>query len=584
MSENKPIVYETIADLPECIRSEASMLWNKTGSWRYLKPVYLNKVPPCNQGCPAGNDVEGFIALIGMKKYVHAWRLLKEENPFPGVCGRVCYHPCETACNRGQFDHAIGINNLERFAADHAVIGETPEKLRPESGKSVAIVGSGPSGLTAAYHLVRMGHSVTVYEADEEPGGLMRYGIPEYRLPNSVLDSEIEVIRSLGVQIKCRQRIGLDVSWKDLQSFNAVFVAVGVHKNNKLGIENEEAEGVYSGLELLGKIARGKKALLGDHTIIIGGGNSAIDSARCALRQGSRVTLFYHRSRKEMPAFGEEIYEAEREGLKVHFLRQPVKILTSGGKVSGIQLRQTMLGVPDESGRRRPEPVPGTEFDVQASSIVTAIGESTDLGFLPAEVKTEYRRITINQHGQTSVASVFAGGDAALSEHNIAEAIGSGKMAACAIDAKLGKIPFKEENVIGASGAVSVSRYLESGKAHTASSESNHVVEFKELNINYFEPTARHKAQKLDMKDRMKGFREINLANQEDMALKEADRCFHCGVCTMCDNCYIYCPDVAISRNSNDEWGYDIAMDYCKGCGICVHECPRSAMVMEEER
>ncbi len=583
MSESKQITFKTIADVPEFVISKTSMLWNKTGSWRYLRPRYLNMVPPCNQGCPAGNDVEGFITLVLGKKYEEAWQRLKEENPFPAVCGRVCYHPCETACSRAQFDHAIAIHTLERFIADNAPEKARLEKVKEDSEKSVAVVGSGPSGLTAAYHLARMGHKITVYEADEEPGGLMRYGIPEYRLPNAVLDREIDTIRNLGVDIRCNNKIGRDTSWDDLNSYDAIFVAIGVHYNNKLGIENEDSPGVISGLELLGNVTRGKKVELGQHTVIIGGGNSAIDSARCALRKGSKVSLFYHRSRNEMPAYEEEIYEAEREGLKIHYLCQPVKILMEDGKSQGIQLRQTRLGEPDDSGRRRPEPVPGTEFDVPANTIVTAIGESAELDFLPETVKTRYKKIEIGQFGTTSLEKVFSGGDVALQEQNVTVAIGSGKAAACAIDAFFSGKELDDKSIIGENGAVSVVKYLNSGKAHSESTETKHVVEFEELNTNYFEPTARHKVQKLDMNSRMAGFSEINQAYPEEAAQIESKRCFHCGVCTMCDNCFVYCPDVAIARKADEKGGYDIAMDYCKGCGICVHECPRSAMIMEEE-
>jgi len=576
------IVFRSLADVPETVKSEGTMCWNKTGSWRYLRPFYSNMVPPCNNACPAGNDVEFFIRLIQKKEYEKAWEVLKFENPFPGICGRICFHPCENACNRQHLDQSVSISLLERFAADRGHGSKRIEKLGEDTGKKVAVVGAGPSGLTCAWFLSRMGHRVIVFEADEQPGGIMRYGIPEYRLPKDILDSEIEDILSLGTEIKCNTRLGEDISFEEiLDGYDAVFVGTGVYEKRRLGIPGEGLAGVVSGLDFLKSVFMDPDYDPGRDVLIIGGGNSAIDAARTAVRKGCNASLFYHRSRNEMPAFEEEVLDGVKEGVNFHFLVEPVSIMEENGRAVTIELRKTELGDPDDSGRRRPVPVTGSEFSVKADLIVAATGELLKKDLLPAGVEVEEGLVKIDRFGRTSAKKVFAGGDAALSEHSIAEAIGSGKASACAIDSFLKGEDIEEKQdaiLIGKTGAVSFSRYLECGRTHKY--ESDQVANWDTLNINYFQKQERSKSSRLSIATRIRDFSEVIQGFSEEGAVKEVERCFHCGVCTMCENCYIFCPDVAIEKRDN---GYIISYDYCKGCGICVNECPRSAIHMEAE-
>ncbi|HLD45200.1 MAG TPA: FAD-dependent oxidoreductase, partial [bacterium] len=327
MSEHKPICYKKRDDVPELVMSQASSLWNQTGSWRYIRPRYQDSVPPCNHTCPAGNDIEGFIRHYLAGNTDEAWQVLKEENPFPRVCGRVCYHPCEGACHRGQFDRAVAINDLERFVGDQPPSVRKIAKLKDSSEKSVAVIGAGPAGMTVAYHLARLGHQVTVYDAHAKAGGVLRYGIPAYRLPKDVLDDELNDIFSLGVKFVGEKTLGVNLQWQDLNAFDAVFVATGAHQSRQLGVPDENSEGVMSGLHFLTKVAASKTNFLGDHVVVVGGGNTAIDAARSALRLGSQVTICYYRSRQEMPAHPEEIADAELEGAEIRFLCQPLRII-----------------------------------------------------------------------------------------------------------------------------------------------------------------------------------------------------------------------------------------------------------------
>jgi len=585
MSEHKTVTYVHVADMPDMVMSVATMQWNKTGSWRYIKPMYLDRTPPCNAACPAGNDIEGFIRLIGEKRFLDAWKLLKEENPFPKVCGRVCFHPCETFCNRSKYDRAVSINALERFAGDHAIPDKKPTPLKKPTGKKIAIIGSGPAGLTAAYHLARMGHKAVVYEAAPLAGGLLRLGIPEYRLPKSVLDEEIADIAAWGVEIRCNAKVGDNVQLKEMDSFDAVFIAIGVQANQKLGISGEDSVGVLSGLHFLNNINMGKTVSLGSKVVVIGGGNSAVDAARTARRLGCHTGIYYRRSKAEMPAFDAEVDDAVREGVELHLLVAPTKIIASNRKVNGVEFTKMKLGDPDESGRRKPIPIPGSEFIVKADNVITAIGERGEFDFLKSQVQLEKSKIAADEWGQTGKKGIFAGGDAALNDQTVAYAIGSGKRAACAIDIFLsGKMPKELGNkfIIGGTGSISVARYLNEGTAHAKNIGQKETVKFEELNLAHFAPSDRSKMPRISVAERIKSFAEVNLGLSESAALHDADRCFHCGVCTMCDNCWVFCPDAAVSHLQN-AYGYEFNYFFCKGCGICAKECPRSCIVMEQE-
>ncbi len=585
MPHRDPIVYHTLDEVPAFVIAKGSMLWNKTGSWRYLRPVYRQMTPPCNNGCPAGNNVEGFIKLAREKNYAAALNLIKQENPLSAVCGRVCFHPCETACNRQHFDQSLSINALERFVSDKGRDGYRAEPVFSPSGRHIAVVGSGPAGLSCAWHLARFGHSVTIYEKDDRPGGILRYGIPAYRLPKDILDLEIKDIQSLGVEIQCQTTVGKDLPFQALEKFDAVFMGVGCHKEQNLFGDRPKAVGLYGSLDFLTRAARGKIAAAPGKTVVIGGGNSAIDAARTALRSGGNVTVYYHRTRTEMPAFEEEIEDAVTEGVLFEFLAKPLDLLVEDGKVTQVRFMRTRLGDPDESGRRRPVPVDGSEFPVDADTVITAVGETLDPDLLPPELSGGRKQILIDNFGATALKKVYAGGDAALADHNIAEAIGSGKAAACAIDADFESLDIrsiKDWICIGSTDRISASRYI-MAKTHTESRRvSQQVPEFNEINLAYFTRQDRIEKDKLPVQQRLAGFDEVAGAFGEAAALSEADRCFHCGVCTQCDNCLVFCPDLSVIKRL-DGTGYDIDLDYCKGCGICVNECPRSAMTMEED-
>ncbi len=590
------IVFRTEADMPPLPMSLGTTLVNKTGSWRYIRPLYVDKTPPCNHHCPAGTDVVGYLALIREGEYQEAWELIKQENPFPGVCGRVCPHPCESECNRGELGGAIAIHTLERFLADYARSNEAPRQQGNEAVTTrhsalgrVAIIGSGPASLSCAYHLARRGYPVTVLEALPMAGGMLRIGIPEYRLPREVLDREIADIEALGVEIKTNMRVGDNIKLSDLvEDYQAIFIGVGLQKSRKLNIPGEDDKGIIHGLEFLKKVNLGEKVQVGRKVAVIGGGNTAIDAARSALRLGSEVTILYRRSRAEMPAIAEEIEEALEEGVKIRYLTAPVALLTENDVV-GLKCVKMELGAPDESGRRRPLPIAGSEFTVETDTVIPAIAQEADTAFLETgswKLEIERGRITISEAGATTLPGVFAGGDIATPFGTVAHAVGSGKRAALAIDKYL-----RGEELAGFPP-------LDEAVHAVPKDVDPAVVRFEDLNLAYFEELERPEQSQMPVEERVRGFKEVNLGFSEEEAqaeaacVSEAERCFSCGTCNLCDNCFVFCPDIAIARTpplspptlgGDERGGYEINYDYCKGCGVCAEECPRYAISTEEE-
>jgi len=556
---------------------------SKTGTWRYLTPAYLNKLAPCNESCPAGEDVEAAMVLAGQEDYLGAWEKITQENPLPRVCGRVCFHPCEAACNRKEFDEATSINALERFVGDRAFqSGKRPPPPQEKKREKVAIIGSGPAGLSCAYHLSSLGYGVTLFEAQPKLGGVLRYGIPSYRLPKDILDQEIDNILSLGVEAKTGVRVGKDVRWAELKNFDAVFVAAGAWKSLPLKVPGEDAKGVMSGLEFLQRVNSGQPVDPGQRVAIIGGGNTAMDAARSALRLGAKPLIIYRRTREEMPAWEEEVSETGEESIEFIFLSSPVKIVTENGKVKGVECIKNLLGPIGKDGRREPRPIEGSNFTLPVDAVISAIGETPDFSFLPEELRQYTGSLPVDETGATGVKGVFAGGDIIAQPRTVAYAIGSGKKAAMAVDATL-----RGKNAVeglrsarwGEKGSLSMARYKKGGTDGIAPE----VIPFSALNTAYFKRQVRKRKEKLPLSRRTSGFSEVNLGLSPDSALYEAKRCFNCGVCNLCHNCFIYCPDLAISARP-DKQGYDINYDYCKGCCICVEECPRGAISVEVKK
>ena len=567
--------------MPMISVSFGHMDWNKTGAWRAQRPFYEDKTPPCSAACPVGNDIVAFIQRMTEGDFEGAWNLIKEENPFPGICGRVCFHPCESKCNRGDYDEAIAIHALERFVSDFA--SSLNKKIQKTPGVrkgKIAVIGSGPAGMSCAYHLARLDYDVTVFESSSLPGGMLREGIPSYRLPKDVLDREISDIQALGAEIRTGIPFGENLKLDGLKDYQAIFIATGAHRSRGLHIPGEKGKSVFSGLDLLKKINLSKKVKLGDKIAVIGGGNTAIDVARSVIRMGKKATILYRRSKEEMPAFEDEMVDAIEEGVKIRYLVNPIHIQQKDS-IKRLECQRMELGEKDESSRRRPVPISNSNFFIEADNVIIAAGEEIEVSFLPKGMEKREGIVLTQRDGSTGIKGIFAGGDLTSNQRTVAHAIGSGKKAALAIDCYLKGKDSEEalrQILIGEGPSISIFRHL-----HPEERRMNpHVVAFEELNTDYFEPSKRRRESKGVVKKRIKGFGEVTSGFTDGSALEEAERCFSCGTCNGCENCYVFCPDASIMK-TEEVFSRQVDYDFCKGCGICFSECPRGAISLREE-
>ncbi|MDR2794360.1 MAG: FAD-dependent oxidoreductase [Holosporaceae bacterium] len=537
---NKP--FATVLD-------SATSLQNKTGSWRNVKPEYVNRLPPCNATCPAGENIQQWLSLVQEEKFLEAWNVIMQNNPFPATMGRACYHTCEKTCNRGKFDGAVNINLLERSIGDLAIINDWQiDAAAAPTGKKILIIGAGPSGLSAAYFLRKYGHEVTIYERHIKPGGMMRYGIPSYRLPRWVVDAEIRRIINCGIKLSCNKHVA---NIKDeMRNFDAIYIATGAPIPAKIDIETNRKTNILDAIDLFKKIEDHHLAntaalgeMLGKIVLVYGGGNTAIDAARTALRLGAEnVKIIYRRTLEKMPAHDSEIQEALQEGIEILCLRC----------ISMIDGNKVLLDKMNYDAENNTLSKNGENEIIIADSVIFAVGQYIDTGPLAnvdGLVVTEKGSLEVDKNMMTGTRGIFAGGDVIPGKKTITDAIGHGKKSAQCINA-----------------------YLQ-GIEITPNAKTE-VANFKKINTSYFKTSDPLKIKKFDAIS----FEEKNISLPNEKIISESRRCFSCGNCFHCDNCYGFCPDNAIRKSPDGT--LTINYDYCKGCGICSNECPCGAIKM----
>ncbi len=522
-----------------------------TGPVRERRPVYVDLLPPCNAGCPAGENIQGWLSHTKAGRHEEAWRQLVADNPLPAIHGRVCYHPCESVCNRVDLDNAVSIHSVERFLGDLALEqGWLFDPSPVRSGKRVLVIGAGPCGLSAAYHLRRLGHEVEIRDSGEETGGMMRYGIPAYRLPREVLTGELERIAAMGVRVTCGHKVEDLVAERADGAFDAVFVAVGAHLSKRVDIPARDAGRIVDAVSFLRSVASGEEPVIGRRVAVYGGGNTAMDAARVARRMGADEALIvYRRTREQMPAHLDEAEDAEREGVRIHWLRT---IATFDGPELQVEVMEL-----DESGYPQPT---GRFETLAADTVILALGQESDTAFLRQVPGVEFEpdgTVQVSTSLQTGSPGVFAGGDMVPSDQTVTVGVGHGKKAARHIDAWL-------------------------CNADAVSAPKHELASFDKLHLWYFGDNPRRQQPELPVEERVADFAEVVGGLSAEEALYEAGRCLSCGNCFECDGCLGACPeDAVIKLGEGHRYRFDY--DRCIGCGACFEQCPVHAIDMVPE-
>jgi len=528
-----------------------------TGTWRSAVPDYRTAPSPCHGACPVGGEIATWIEHIKKGDYRDAWLTLVDNNPFPAIAGRICHHPCEGACNRQNLDETVGICNLERFIGDMALAENWQfPSAQVIHNKSVAIIGAGPAGLSAAYQLNRKGYKVALYESKDKLGGLMRYGIPAYRLDKGILDGEVQRIINLGVDVHLNSNINSSEALQELRNqHDAIYLATGATRSKALPNLDYNEPWVLDSADFLAATNAGEECELGERLLVIGGGSAAIDVARTARRLGKTVTMLSLEPENLLPAQRVEVIEAQEEGITfvTAAMMQSSDINADGLTINCIQI-DFQQG--SKRGEFKVEPIAGSEFMLSADGIIPSIGQDVDLDLWSSLLETAGTVIKTDANWQTTIPGVFAGGDVATMDRFVTQAIGMGKQAAAAI-----------------------SRYIENEQSVTELSDEPEVP-YSVINTYYHPLTKQNQAANTDVASRLKSFAEVQQPLSNDAAIAESNRCFSCGSCIYCDSCFFHCPDMAITKL---EKGYEVKKDYCKGCGLCVAECPTGSITMREE-